>query len=80
MEQQALKETLYAGIHALALNRQYYLHSGVGSDYSHWTDEGKLAVVEYTKVMVEMMLAEEERLLNNRAKDLVIKGLKGETV
>jgi hypothetical protein len=80
MEQLALKDILYAGIHALALNRQYYRHSGVGSDYSHWTDEGKLAVVEYTKVMAEMMLAEEERSLNKRAKDLVVKGLKGETV
>jgi hypothetical protein len=30
--------------------------------------------------MVELMLAEEERSLNKRAKDLVIKGLKGETV
>jgi hypothetical protein len=30
--------------------------------------------------MVEMMLSEEERSLNNRAKDLVITGLKGEKV
>ena len=80
MEQQALKETLYAGIHALAENRRYYYHSAMGTDYSHWTDEGKLAVADYTKVMVEMMLAEEERLLNKRAKDLVVKGLKGETI
>jgi hypothetical protein len=80
MEQLALKETLYAGIHALAENRRYYYHSAMGTDYSHWTDEGILAVTEYTKIMVELMLAEEERSLNKRAKDLVIKGLKGETV
>jgi hypothetical protein len=80
MEQLALKETLYAGIHALAENRRYYYRSAMGTDYSHWTDEGILAVSEYTKIMVELMLAEEERSLNKRAKDLVIKGLKGETV
>jgi hypothetical protein len=80
MEQLALKDTLYAGIHALAENRRYYRRSAVGSDYSRWTDEGILAVTEYTKIMVELMLAEEERSLNKRAKDLVIKGLKGETV
>jgi predicted GIY-YIG superfamily endonuclease len=80
MEHQALKDTLYAGIHALAENRRYYHHSAVGSDYSRWTDEGILAVTEYTKIMVELMLAEEERSLNKRAKDLVIRGLKGETV
>jgi hypothetical protein len=80
MEQLALKDTLYAGIHALAENRRYYYHSAMGTDYSHWTDEGTLAVTEYTKIMVELMLAEEERSLNKRAKDLVIKGLKGETV
>jgi len=80
MEQLALKDTLYAGIHALAENRRYYHHSTVSSDYSRWTDEGTQAVSEYTKIMVEMMLAEEERSLNKRAKDLVIKGLKGESV
>ena len=80
MEQQALKDTLYAGIRALAENRRYYYHSAMGTDYSHWTDEGKLALADYTKVMVEMMLVEEERSLNKRAKDLVLKGLKGETV
>jgi predicted GIY-YIG superfamily endonuclease len=80
MEQLALKDTLYAGIHALAENRRYYHHSSVGSDYSSWTDEGTQAVAEYTKIMVELMQAEEERSLNKRAKDLVIKGLKGETI
>jgi len=80
MEQLALKDTLYAGIHALAENRRYYYRSAAGSDYSYWTDEGRLALADYTKVMVEMMLSEEERSLNNRAKDLVITGLKGEKV
>jgi len=80
MEQQALKDTLYAGIRALAENHRYYYHSAASSDYSHWTEEGTLALSEYTKILIELMLAEEERLLNKRAKDLVIKGLKGETV
>jgi hypothetical protein len=80
MEQLALKETLYAGIRALAENRRYYYQSAMGTDYSHWTDEGKLALADYTKVIIGMVLVEEERLLNNRAKDLVIKGLKGEKV
>jgi hypothetical protein len=80
MEQLALKDILYAGIHSLAENHRYYYHSAASSDYSHWTNEGIQAVGEYTKIIVELMLAEEERLLNKHAKDLVIKGLKGETV
>jgi len=80
MEQTAIKETLYAGIHALAENRRYYYRSAVSSDYSHWTDEGTLALSDYTRIMVELMLAEEERSLNKRAKDLVIRGLKGEII
>jgi hypothetical protein len=80
MEKLALKDTLYAGIYALAENRRYYYHNAMGADYSHWTNEGTLAVSEYTKIMVELMLVEEESLLNKRAKDLVINGLTGETV
>jgi hypothetical protein len=80
MEQEALKDVLYNGICALAGNRRYYYHSSIASNYSHWTDEGTLALTEYTRVMVELMLDEEERLLNKHAKDLVVRGLKGEQI
>jgi hypothetical protein len=80
MDQQALKDTLYAGIHALSQNRKYFYQSAMGTDYNHWSDDGKLALADYTRVMLGLMMEEEERLLNKRAKELVVRGLKGEMV
>jgi len=48
--------------------------------YCHWTDEGKEALHEYMTVMGWKLKEAEEAELNQRAKELVIKGLKGETV
>jgi hypothetical protein len=80
MEQEALKELLYSGTMALMKNSRYYYHSSIGAEYSHWTDAGVEALREYSNMLAFRMLEAEEKALNKRAKELVVKGLKGETI
>ena len=80
MDKQATKELIYGGLLELMNNRKYYYYSNIGSNYCHWTDDGKLALQEFMSIMAVKMLEAEEKQLTKRAKELVINGLKGETV
>lgn len=80
MDKQSVKDLMFGGINELMRNRTYYYHSTVGINYSHWTEEGQKALVEYMNVMGWKLKEAEEAELNRRAKELVIKGLKGESV
>lgn len=80
MDKQAVKDLMFGGIHEMMRNRNYYYHSSVGQNYSYWTDEGKEALVEYMNVMGWKLKEAEEADLVKRSKELIIKGLKGETV
>jgi len=80
LEKSAIKELLYGGMMEMLKNRDYYYNSGIGSNYSHFTENGKEAMAEYLRVMADLMMKAEEESLNKRAKELVIKGLKGETI
>jgi hypothetical protein len=80
MDRKAVKELMYGGIAELLHNRHYYYHSSVGAQYSHWTEEGEKALAEYLNLMGYKMLEAEEAELDQRAKDLVLNGLKGEKI
>ena len=80
LEKSAIKDLLYGGISEILNNRNYYYHSSIGAEYSHFTDAGKAAMAEYLNIMGAAMIKAEEASLNKRAKDLVINGLKGEKV
>jgi hypothetical protein len=80
MDKQAVKDLIFGGIHELMRNRKYYYHSSVGQGYSHWTDEGKEALSEYMNVMGWKLMEAEEADLRQRSKDMIIKGLKGESL
>lgn len=80
LEKNAIKELLYGGMMEMLKNRDYYYNSSIGSNYNHFTESGKVAMAEYLKAMADLMLKAEEESLNKRAKELVIKGLKGETI
>jgi hypothetical protein len=80
MDMGAVKELLFGGVQQLAKDRRFYYHSTVGVEYSYWTEEGHKALAEYMNLMVCQMLKAEEKELNQRAKNLVINGLKGETI
>jgi hypothetical protein len=78
MDISVVKELLFGGVQQLAKDRRFYRHSTVGVEYSYWTEEGHKALAEYMNLMVCQMLKAEEKELNQRAKNLVINGLKGE--
>jgi hypothetical protein len=80
MDKNALKDFMYGGIAELMRNRHYFYHSTIGAEYSHWTEEGQKALADYMHVMGYKMLQAEEKELDKRAKELVIKGLKGNSV
>ena len=80
MDKQAVKDLMFGGLNELMRNRHYYYHSSVGSSYSHWTEEGKAALTEYMNVMSWKLREAEEADLNRRSKEMVLKGLKGESV
>lgn len=80
MDDQALKEFIYGGTRELMKNRRYYYHSAVGSDYCHWTDERQAALADFMNLVGRQMITNEQADLDKRAKDLVLKGLKGQTL
>lgn len=77
MKKEAVKDLLYGGLLELMNNRNNYYNSSVGSSYNHFTEQGKGAVQDYLKEMATLMLTAEQESLDIRAKNLVMKGLKG---
>ena len=80
MDKQAVKDIPYGGISELMRNPNYYYFSSVGSAYSYWTENGKQALQEYMDLMAHQFREVELADLDQRAKELVLKGLKGDEV
>ena len=78
MDRTAIKDLLYGGIVELMRNSHYYYNSGVNSTYNSWTEEGRAALADYVNLVAGKMWEAEQVELNARAKDLVVKELKGE--
>lgn len=76
MRKNAVKDLIFGGLQELSRNTRFYYHSGVGSNYCYWTEEGKEAVIEFMKEMTPIMRAAEEQDLDARAKEMVLKELK----
>ena len=76
MHKNAVKDIVFGGLQELSRNTRFYYYSSSGAAYSHWTDEGKEAVLEFMKEMTPLMRAAEEQDLDNRAKEMVLKELK----
>ena len=71
---------IFGGVLELSRNSRYYHHSSVGAAYSHWTDQGKEALLEYMESMVYKLKEAEEAELRKRAKEQTLAALKGEKV
>ena len=76
MDRAAVKDFMYGGIAELMNNRNYFYWSSVGSNYSHFTDEGKVALAEFMALVGPKMKEAEEQALDKRAKEMVLKELK----
>jgi hypothetical protein len=77
MDKSAIKEFMFGGIVELMRNRKYYYHSSAGAEYSHWTEDGNKAIMEYLNLVGYKMLQAEAIELDKRAKEMVINNLKG---
>ena len=77
MDKQAVKHMLYGGIKELMNDRNYYYNSGVDRKYSHFSKEGEIAVFKFVSDIATFITAAEEKELDQRAKDMVLKELKG---
>lgn len=77
MNKGAIKDLTYGGLMELINNRNYYYHSAVGFSYSHLTEEGKAAVIEFMNMVAFKMKEAEEAELERRAKEQVLTALKG---
>ena len=77
MEKQAIKELMFGGIKELMNSRRYYYKSTVSKDYCHFTDEGKVAMHSFIADMARYITEAENAELDQRAKDMVMKELKG---
>lgn len=77
MQKGAIKDLVYGGMEELINNSRYYYHSSVGSDYCHFTDEGKEAVAEFMDIMAWKIREANEADLERRAKEQVLAALKG---
>ena len=77
MEKQAIKELMYGGLNEIMNNRRYYYTSSAGKHYSHFTEPGKIAVQEFVAEIAAYITDAENAALDQRAKDMVLKELKG---
>ena len=80
MDKDAVKNLVFGGVCELIRDRRYYYYSSVGSNYCHFTDIGEVALKEFMSQMATVIRQAEEDELDKRAKDMVIRGLKGEKV
>lgn len=76
MDNDVIKTVTYAGLKELLFDRKYFYHSHVGVNYCHLTEDGERAVLEYIRVMAPLMREAEEKALDQRAKDIVMRTLK----
>lgn len=80
MDSSDIKELMFGGIKQIMSQNEYYYNSSVSPDYSRFTDKGKEVLLEFVNMVGHKLLIVEEQELNDRAKKLVINGLKGEKV
>jgi hypothetical protein len=76
MQKSAIKDLAYGGLEELINNRAYYYHSSVGAGYSHLTEDGKEAVIEFMNLIAYKIKEAESVDLDRRAKEAVLKELK----
>lgn len=76
MQKSAIKDLCYGGLEELLNNNRYYYHSSVGAGYSHLTEEGEEAVVEFMNMVAWKIKEANDLDLDQRAKKQVLDQLK----
>jgi hypothetical protein len=72
MDNTALKELMFSSISSLMENREYFYYSALGSDYSHWTEEGEKVVLGYLALLGPKIIKNKKLELEDKAKELML--------
>jgi hypothetical protein len=59
-------------------NRKYFYHSNVGPQYSKLYPEGEVMLIKSMNTLLPLLAEANNRELDKRAKEIVLKNLKGE--
>ena len=78
MEKQAIKELMYGGLKEIMNNSRYYYRSSIGKEYSSFTSTGKEVIQEFVADLASYITEAENKELDQRAKDIVMRELKQE--
>lgn len=71
-----LDKQLYSGMMEILKDRNLYHQSGVATDFNHFTNEGKEAVIEFITILAPHMITYENERLDEHSKQLMIRVLK----
>ena len=76
MEKGAVKDIFYGGIEEIINDPKYYYYSKIGEAYSHLSDAGKEAVIEFMNGMAYKIRQAEQADLERRAQQQTLDALK----
>lgn len=73
-----LQKQLYAGILAVLNDKDSYYQSNIGrkGEYNHFNEGGQEAIMKFIETFAPLMLEQQKRELDSRAKQLVLEELK----
>lgn len=71
-----LQKQVYAGILAVLNDKDCYYTSSVGSQYNKFQNEGEEAIMTFVKQLAPLMLEQQEKQLDARAKKMMWDELK----
>lgn len=71
-----LIKQVYSGLLDILHNDMLYHNSYVGIEYCHLTEEGQQEIVKWINIVAPHMISQENKELDERAKQLVVKELK----
>lgn len=77
MDKKFLKDVTYGSLLEIVSNPDYYYYSPVGKEYSHFSDEGEQAIIDFAKIIAYNILEVRDTEDEKRSRDIVLNELKG---
>lgn len=70
------KRQVYLGLLEIIIDSKYYYYSGISSNYSQLTEEGREEIIQWVELMAPKMIELRQQELDNYAKSMIIGELK----
>ena len=77
MDKPLLKQVIYGALLEIVSDPDYYYYSSVGKEYSHFSDKGEQAIIDFAKIIAYNMLEARDEEDEQRSRDIVLNELKG---